>query len=94
MTEMEQLLYLERSLQFHFKTKEILVFYSVFFLQYIFYSVFVTVYFYSVSFFLEPKHIFILFYLFIFLKLRWRLAPPLPRPLPPFPRPDMVAVAI
>ena len=55
---MEQLLYLERSLQFHFKTKEILVFYSVFFLQYIFYSVFVTVYFYSVSFFLEPKHIF------------------------------------
>ena len=23
--------------------------------------------------------------------LRWRLAPPLPRPLPPLPRPDMVA---
>ena len=22
--------------------------------------------------------------------LRWRLAPPLPRPLPPFPRPDML----
>lgn len=24
--------------------------------------------------------------------LRWRLAPPLPRPLPPLPRPDIVAV--
>jgi hypothetical protein len=26
--------------------------------------------------------------------LRWRLAPPLPRPLPPFPRPDIVVVVV
>ncbi len=26
--------------------------------------------------------------------LRWRLAPPLPRPLPPLPRPDMVETLV
>ena len=39
---MEKLFYLERSLQLHFKTKEIFVFYSVFF----------------DLFFQEPKHMF------------------------------------